>query len=40
MNRKIYATDGEYTLCPITKEDIKYYCQDAYKEMIKWARKQ
>ncbi len=30
MNRDIYASDCEYTLCPITKEDIEYYYPNAY----------
>lgn len=27
MNREIYATDGEYTLCPIAEEDKEIYCE-------------
>lgn len=27
MNREIYATDGEYTLCPIAEEDREIYCE-------------
>lgn len=27
MNRGIYATDGEYTLCPIAEEDRELYVE-------------
>ena len=27
MNREIYATDGEYTLCPIAEEDRELYVE-------------